>query len=94
MWIWDSGWKKVGSGMRDKHPGSANTDCKDYKTPGSIARVDNTMVLFPEREDMSVNSAGFSCGCAGYEDPVGGLVQELPRIVQLPLLPPKNLEKN
>jgi hypothetical protein len=39
-------------------------------------------------------AAGFSCGWAGDEDPVGGLVQELPRIVQLPLLPPKNLEKN
>ncbi len=42
---------------------------------------------------MEVNSAGFSCGCAGDEDPVGGLVQELPRIVQLPLLPPKKNRK-
>jgi hypothetical protein len=22
-WIWDPGWKKFGSGIRDKHPGSA-----------------------------------------------------------------------
>jgi hypothetical protein len=31
--IWDSGWKKVGSGIRDKHPGSATllilpADCR------------------------------------------------------------------
>jgi hypothetical protein len=46
MWIWDPGWKKVGSGMRDNHPGSATLTVKTTKLP------DQQQELFPERESL------------------------------------------
>jgi hypothetical protein len=45
MRIRDPGWKKVGSGIRDKHPGSATLPDPDFFHPGSRIRQSRILIF-------------------------------------------------
>jgi hypothetical protein len=61
-WIRDPGWKKVGSGIRDKHPGSATLVWTGYGIDSTlqISRIRIRATALPGDSPVQMEDVGYN----------------------------------